>query len=156
MIGRQCEGGPAQFRWINAQQQMVHDGISNHDQFQNLSGVNFRFDRSLTNQIAQAFAHGLGHFDLSAWIHHDIADPAHQVFPKADLRVHRTNRCDDIAGLQICQMHRHCGGPNINRTAKDPVVKARPDINQFMFIPDRGGDLPFALTQCLLQYLDDR
>ena len=89
LIGRgQGKGGLTQLKRINAQKKMVHDRIADKHHVHNQLLVDLGFRCDLCEQPVHALAHGVGHFLGTRRVHHRIADPAHQVFAKPDLRVH--------------------------------------------------------------------
>ena len=68
---------------------MVHDRISNQGDFQQVFDGNARLIRSRSNQFAYRFTYCRGHLARAFRIEHRVRDTAHQVFPEADLRIHR-------------------------------------------------------------------
>ena len=134
----------------------MHDRIADQHQFQNVVRVDHRLGRRLDQQIAQRLAHRIGHLGVAARIHHHIADPAHQILAEADLRVHRPDGVHDFAGLQVGQVDRHGGRPDIDGAAEGLLVETGPDMDQLVPVADRRGDLPFAFAQGLLQPLQHR
>ena len=87
-IRGESEGRPAQFHRTDTQQQMVHNGVRHHRQFQHIhcSGRDVR--RHLLDQLIQCLADDVRHLLLAPRMHHQVGDPAHQVFAKAYLRIH--------------------------------------------------------------------
>ena len=88
---------------------MVHHGIANKDGIHDQALVNLRFSRNLGEQCVHTVAHGPGHFLVTTRVHHRIADPAHQILAKPDLRVHQSRGGDNFTGAQIAQMRGDCG-----------------------------------------------
>ncbi len=82
----------------------MHDGIADKHRLKNQGGVNLGFGGDFNGQCIDRLAHGAGHFLISARIHHGIGDAAHQVFAKADLRVHDARGGQDTTIGQIAQM----------------------------------------------------
>ena len=96
-VGGERKGGAAQLGRVNAEQQVVHDGIANEGGFQNVLRRDAGLRRHVRCQGVQGLAHNSGHFLLTARVHHHIGHPAHQVFAKADLRVHQAGRGHHLA-----------------------------------------------------------
>ena len=88
---------------------MVHHGIANEDRIHDQALIYLRLCRDLGKQRVHPVAHRPGHFLIPAGVHHRIADPAHQVFAKSNLRVHQSRGGDNLTGAQITQMGGDCG-----------------------------------------------
>ena len=134
----------------------MHDGISHQHHLQNIRTRNIGQTRHFLRQLLQGSPDGCGHFDITTGIHHDIGNPAHQVFTEADLRVHQARRRNDFACREIGEMCRNGGGTNIDGESENRIVKARPDRHKPIATAGctrihRTGDFPFSLAQGLLQ-----
>ena len=79
----------AEFDRVNAQEKVVHDRVADEDHLVNRARVNLGLVGNRRGQRIDRLAHGAGHLDIAAGVHHGIADAAHQIFAKADLRVHQ-------------------------------------------------------------------
>ena len=66
---------------------------------------------------------------VAARVHHHVGDAAHQVFAEADLRVHRPDRCDNLAAHEIGQMRGDGGRADVDGEPVDALVQSRPDRN---------------------------
>ncbi len=84
-----AKGAPPSSVGSMPKEQVVHDGIADEHDFQNVAEVNLRLRRHLARQRVQGLADNGGHFLLAAGIHHHVRHPAHQIFAEADLRVHQ-------------------------------------------------------------------
>ena len=87
-VSGQRKGRAAQFHRVDTQQQVVHDGVAHKSGFQNVLGRNTGLRGHVYREFVERGAHRSGHFYLAAGVHHDVGHAAHQVFAKADLRVH--------------------------------------------------------------------
>ena len=96
-VQRQRERRAAEFGRIEAEEQMVHDRIADHGDFENIGPRHARLFDDLANQRIDGAAHAARQFSLAARIHHDIGDPAHQVVAEADLRVHQAGGGEHFA-----------------------------------------------------------
>ncbi len=156
---RQRKRCPAQLFGVNPQQQMVHHRVADQNTFNDLRTVNQCLGCDLPDQRVDCFAYSLGHLSMAAGIHHGIRNTRHQVFAKADLRVHQTRRGFDVTGRKIAKMTGNRGRAHIKGNAIDrPVIIPRPDLNDAPVRAsptgvNRNRDLPFALAKCRLQHL---
>ena len=87
----------------------MHDRVTHKDNFQNQRRIDRGVDGDLLGQFIDCLTHRVGHFSVAPGVHHHIADPAHQVFAKANLRVHDPGGCDRLTGFEMGQVHRHRG-----------------------------------------------
>ena len=94
---------------------MMHDRVTHEHRLINLILVNPCFRTQGLNQIIQGRSDGIGHFDVTAGVHHGVTNAAHQIFTEPNLRVHNPARGRDFACAQISQMGRNRGRPQINR-----------------------------------------
>ena len=76
---------------------MVHDGVTDKDNLKNQAGINVRVFCYILGQCIDRIAHRPRHFAVPTWVHHGIADAAHQIFAKSDLWVHHTCACNHFA-----------------------------------------------------------
>ena len=138
---------------------MVHHRIADQHTFHDIVAVDARLGCDLTDQRVDRFAHGLGHFEMSAWVHHRIGHARHQILAKADLGVHETGGCLDLARHQIAEMAGNRGRTHVEGHPIDrAIMKARPDLNDAPIRApapriDGHRDFPVALTQCRLEHL---
>src|SRR5690625_1090511 len=151
----QGKGGTAQLRRIDAEQKVVHDRVGDEGGIEEIAGLEARFGTDLPQQAVDALAHGLGHFPVTARVHHDVGHPAHQVFAEADLRVHDAAGGQYFTGGKIAEVRGNGGGADVDRDPIGLVVKTRPNRRQDLSAVDRDRDLPVALAQRLLQPLQD-
>ncbi len=152
-VGRQRKRRAAQLHRVDTQQQVVHDGITDKGGFQNIGGLRPDPLRHLHRQGVERLAHSGGHLDLAARIHHHVRHPAHQVFAKADLRVHHASRGQHIARGQITQMGGDGGGSHIHRKPVGFLMQSRPHSHDLFASMHRHGDLPGPCAQRGLQLL---
>ena len=80
----------------------MHHRIADKDNLNDQIRVDFGFVRDLCDQSIHGLAHGSCHFKVTTGVHHCIAYPAHQIFAKADLRVHQSGTGNHCATAQIC------------------------------------------------------
>ena len=88
--GRKGKGCLAQLKGINAEKKVVHNRITDKDSVHNQLLVDLCLGGELYKQTAHTFTHSERHFLGTRGVHHGIAHAAHQIFAKADLRVHHT------------------------------------------------------------------
>ena len=69
----------------------------------------------------------LGELLIAAWVHHHIGDAAHQIFAEADLRVHRADRGEDIAGHEVAEIGGDGGRADVEGNAEDALRQAGED-----------------------------
>ena len=75
----------------------MHDRVANKHNFDNVVALKPRLFSRTVNQILQAAYHRGGHFTSTIRVHNAIGYPAHQIFTKSDLRIHRPGRGQHIA-----------------------------------------------------------
>ena len=138
---------------VDAEKEMVHHGIADEGQIHNLIRIDHRFGSELANHGGDRFANGKRHLLIAAWIHHDVADPAHEVFAETDLRVHQAGRRNDFTGAELDQMAGDRGRADVEGNAVDLFFEAGPDRNNALIGVDHGGHAPIRLAERLLQIL---
>ncbi len=156
MIDGEGERCAAEFHRIDAEQQVMHDGIADQRCLEDVLVRNARISRHVRRQSAQGFAHGCRHQGGAAGIHHRIRDAAHQILAEADLRIHDAGGGDDVAALKIAQMRGNGRRTHIDGETIDEFMQPRPDPDDLFFGVHRHGDLPRAGTQGRLQRLQRR
>jgi len=88
-VGRERKRCAAELGWIDAEQQVMHDGVANHRELENVGHLDLRFARDIGGEGVEGSAHRVGHLLRAAWVHHRVGHPAHEIFTEADLRIHR-------------------------------------------------------------------
>ena len=156
----ECKGRAAELDGVDAEEQVMHDGVADQHHLENVGDVDAALLRHILGQGIQRLPDGGGHFLLAARVHHHVGDAAHQVFAEADLRVHQACRGRDLSRREIGEMGRDGGGAHVDGDAEGLVMEARPDRDEAVAAAggareDGGGDLPLALAQHLLQVRDD-
>ena len=131
----------------------MHDRVADEGQLEDLAGVDSRRGRHLIDQPADRLADRAGHQGVAAGIHHDVADPAHQILAEADLRVHQAGRGEHLTARQIAQVGRDRGRSDVDRKTVGAIMEARPHRYDAVGRMDRDRDLPMALAERLLQAL---
>jgi hypothetical protein len=129
-VGGEREGRAAELRRIDAQQQVMHDRVADEGGVEDLLFCNPCFFGHLLGEVVDGLAHHLGHLFLAAGVHHHVADPAHEVFTEADLRVHDARGGHHLAGREIAEVGRDGGRPDVDREPVGLVDEAGPGIGQ--------------------------
>ena len=150
-IGGQRKRRPAEFDRIDAQQQVVHDGVADEGGLQDVGGRYPNLACHIGGEFVDRAANRLGHLLFAARVHHHVGDPAHQVFTKTDLRVHQSSGGHHITCGQIAQMRRNRGGAHVDGDAVGVLPETRPDRNDLALAVHGYRDLPVAFPQRLLQ-----
>ena len=143
----------AQFNRVNPQHQMMHHRIAHQHDINNIIGFNPGLTGRALKEGLQTGPHGIGHLNRAAFIEEAVGNPAHEVFPETDLRVHGTGRSQHHARIHITEMRRHGGGADINRGTDHLFLQPRPDPDDTMPVTQGNGDLPFAFAEDGLQPL---
>ena len=129
---------------------MVHDRIARQCQLDNIGQFDLRFACDFRQQALQGFTHRAGEVFFATRIHHHIGDAAHQVFAKANLRVHQAAGGQHIAIGKITQMRGNGGGANIHCHAIGFFFIS--GINAHNIMAAHGhSHLPLARAQHFLQ-----
>ena len=152
-VGRQCEGCAAELDRIDAKQQMMHDRVADEGRVENVLGRDPRFGRRIGDQSINRLADSLGQLGVAARIHHGVGDPAHQVLAEADLRVHDSDRRDDLSGRKVGQVGGHGCRTDIVGKPVGLVAKSRPDRDDPLSPVNRDGRRPVAVAKNFLQPL---
>ena len=87
-ISGQRKRGTAQLHRIDAQKEVVHDGVANEGGLQDVLRRDSCLRGHIKGKFVQRSPNCCGHVLVPARIHHDVRDPTHQVFAKTDLGVH--------------------------------------------------------------------
>jgi hypothetical protein len=124
---RQCKRRPAELGRVDPEEQVMHHRIADHRKLEDVADLAPRKVGNLAGERVDRAADRAGHLSIAARVHHHIGDTAHQIFAEADLRVHHSGRCQDLAGRQRAQMRRDRRRADVDGEAEDPVVEPRPD-----------------------------
>ena len=147
----------AQLKRVDAEEQVVHHRVHHKDRIEDLAGLDFGLLSDVHHQLVETFAHGLCHFQIAAFVHHGVADAAHEVFAKADLRVHEAGGGHHFAGGEIAEVSCDGGGAKIHGEAKHrPFEIAGPERDHargvvVVALMQCGGHGPVAFAQKRLQ-----
>ena len=153
VIDRERKRRAAELDGIDAEQQMMHDGVADQRGLEDVLMRNAGLPGHVHGERAKRFAHGGGHQRGAARIHHRVRHPAHQVLAEADLGVHDARRGRDIAAAQIAQVRGNGRRAYIDREAIRPLVQSGPHADDLLAGMHRHGDLPRAGAQHRLQRL---
>ena len=135
---------------------MMHDRVADQRHFQDFAARDVGLARGFADQRVHRLAHHARQLLVAARVHHHVGDAAHQVFAEADLRVHRPDRCDDLAAREIGEVGGDGGRADIDRDAEGALGEARHDGDDVAAFAQRDGDLPFPRAQRLLQTSERR
>ena len=135
---------------------MMHDGVAGERDVQDFVGSSTGRTCRLCDDLVEGAPDRGRQFRVSAGMHHDIRDPAHQILAEPDLRVHHPRRCHDLAARQIAEMGRDRGRADVDREAQRSLVKSRPETDESAVAANRGGDLPAPAPQARLQRSENR
>ena len=136
---------------------MVHHRVAHEHQFIDRARIDFGLACNGLDQPVQRRPHRRSHLHIAAGIHHRIGHPAHQVFAKADLRVHHPGTGQHRAIGQIAKMRRNGGRTKVDGQPQQlPLMIARPDVENpvacvVIAFVQCNGDFPVALAQGRLQ-----
>ena len=83
---------------------MVHDWIAHDGDIDNVRSVNGGELTQLGGDLIQRSANSLCQFDLAAWVHHHVTDPAHQILAEPNLRIHLASGGKHFAGCEVDEM----------------------------------------------------
>jgi len=134
----------------------MHDRITDHCHLDNTLTRNARFFYNFADKIVQCRAYGVRHLDFATGIHHHIGNAAHQIFAKANLRVHQTGRRQGLTIIKIGKMRGDGGGTHINGNTISGLNQARINRDNIVAFANGDGDFPFALAKRLLQATQHR
>ena len=76
---------------------MVHDGVGDQSDLENIFQVSSDTLAKLNKQIVQSATNNGGHFPSAFWVHHNVRHPAHKVFTKPNLWIHDTRGPQNFA-----------------------------------------------------------
>ena len=153
LVGREREGRAAELHRVDAEQQMMHDRVTDQRHLENVVGVRLRLTRDVGREPIQRLAHRGGHLLRPARVHHGIGDAAHQILAEADLRVHDAARGEHLAGLEIAEVGGDGGGADVHGEPERQLVKARPDADDPLAAVHGDRHFPVSLAQRRLQPL---
>ena len=100
VIDGERERRAAEFHRIDAEQQVMHDGIADQRRLEDVLVRHAGHARHVRRERAQRLAHRHRHQRGAARIHHGIGDAAHQILAEADLRIHDARGGDHLAAQQ--------------------------------------------------------
>ena len=154
-VGGQRERRAAEWRRIDAEQQVVHDRVAHDRQLEDLDALDAGPHRERGDQPVERLAHGRGHLAGALGMHHRVRHAAHQVLAKADLRVHHAVAGEDGAIGEVRQVARDRGRPDVDRDAVGRLVETRPDRDDLAAFVDRDGHPVLAGLERRLERPDD-
>ena len=109
---------------------MVHDRVAHQHNFHDVSDVGICLLAHFFGELLKRRADGGGHFLFATRVHHHIGNAAHQIFTKADLRVHQACGRFNFACGEIGEVGCNRGGTNVDGKAVSLIMKARPDCSE--------------------------
>ena len=145
-VERERERSAAELGRVDAEEQVVHDGIPHEGDLEHVRPLDARVPAQLGRQLREAAADGTGELLLRAGVEHHVRHAAHEVLAEADLRVHLPGRRDDLAGVEVAEMAGDRRRPDVERDAERHVVEARPDCGDDRPVVHRHGDPPPAAS----------
>ena len=101
LLHRQGEGRAAQLQRADAEQQMMHDRVAHERQAEDVLRLDAGVGYGSGHEFVDGSAHLAGQFIAALGIHHDVGDPAHQVFAKADLGIHHAVRTEHVTAAEV-------------------------------------------------------
>ena len=150
-VGGQREGRAAQFHGIHAEQQMMHDGIADYTDIENILPGNAGLARDVRGECLQRLTHGPCQLHFASGIHHDVGNTAHEILAETNLRVHDAGGRHYFAAGEVAQVRRNGGGAHVHRETEDAIVEPGPHGDDVAILVDGDRDLPIAVTQRRLQ-----
>ena len=130
---------------------MVHDGVGDQAHFKNVFDRALCLLRELKEQLIQGITDGISHLSSPLGMHHDVGNPAHQIFPKTNLRIHDACRGKYCASIEITQVCRHGCRPNVHSDTPRLIVESGPDTDDGLLIMQGDGHAPFSFDKGPLQ-----
>ena len=127
--GGQRERRLAERDRVESKQQVMHHRVTDEYTIEHEVTANASFGAQLARQLIERRPNDPRELVLAPWVHHYVADPAHQVFAEADLRVHPAPARDHVAGRQLTQMTSDRGGPDVNGHTENGIDEAGPDAD---------------------------
>ena len=155
-VGGQRERRGAEWRRIDAEQEVVHDRVADDRELEDLGSLDPGFVPERRQQAVKGLADRFRELDLAAGMHHHVAHPAHEVLAEADLRVHHAGAREDGAVGQVDEVPGDRRGADVDGDAECAVVEARPDRDHVAATVDRHRDPVRARGQGGLQPADHR
>ena len=101
LLRRKRERRATQFNWIDAEKQVVHDGIADHDKFHEQAGIDPSVCTAGHGQFVQSFVDRGGHGFCATFVHHGVGDAGHDILTILNLRVHQTRRGKHLTILKV-------------------------------------------------------
>jgi len=98
----------------------MHDGIADHRDFEDVAALGVCGAGDFADQRIDGGAHAPRQFRIAARIHHHVRDAAHQIFAKANLRVHQSGRGEDLAVHEIAEMRGDRRRTDVEGDAQSP------------------------------------
>ena len=103
-LDREWERCLAQGSGVEAEHQVVHDWIAHDGDIDDVRSVNGGELTQLGGDLIQRSANSLCQLDFAAWVHHHVADPAHQILAEPNLRIHLASGGKHLAGCEVDEM----------------------------------------------------
>ena len=82
-----CEGRAAEFRRIDAEEQVMHDRVADKYAVENVLRLDSSLSADAFDEAVDGVAHGLRHGFPTIRVHHHVGDAAHNVFTEANLGI---------------------------------------------------------------------
>ena len=129
---------------------MMHNRIGNKRNLENSLDTHVNVFRYLRKQAVECLADHRGHLLGTLRMHHHVGDATHQIFAKANLRIHQTGTGEHFAAGEIAEMGGDRGRTDIDGHAIGLVAKPRPQGDDAAAFIHGHGDPAFGLAQCRL------
>ena len=130
---------------------MMHDRIADQRDFQDFAACDACVARGVADQRIHRLAHHARQLPVAARVHHHVGDAAHQIFTETNLRVHRPEGRDDLAGHEVGEVCSDGGRADVDGDAVGALGEARRDGHDVAALAQRDGDFPVPGAQSLLQ-----
>ena len=154
-VGGQRERRAAEWRRVDAEQEVVHDRVADDRELEDLDALDAGPHRERRDQPVERLAHGRGHLAGTLGMHHRVRHPAHQVLAVADLRVHHAVAGEDRPIGEVRQVARDRGRPDVDGHAVGRLVETRPDGDDLAALVDRDRHPVLARLERRLERPDD-
>ncbi|CAB4651339.1 unannotated protein [freshwater metagenome] len=126
LVGCKNERRSAKWGWVDAQQDVVHDRVANHHDFQNLVGGNIGLLSKFYYQQIEGIANGECQLFFATLIHHHVGNSTHQVLAETNLGVHYASAAEHFTASEIAEMPRNRCRTDVDSNSVHCADKAWP------------------------------
>ena len=134
LVGCKNKWCGSKWGWVDAQQDVVHDWVANHHDFQNLVGGNIGLLSKFYYQQIEGIANGECQLFFATLVHHHVGNSTHQVLAETNLGVHYASTAEHFTASEIAEMPRNRCRTDVDSNSVHGTDKTGPCSNNAAWV----------------------